>query len=513
MTLPNLAIRLAVIGLLSACSTLSPFKEPSPVDQAVAACKQYYRDVSTVIKQNGVNDAQSTPVAGYPYLHVNRFLVGLIPILQGDESRRLWITLAARLALETHTIEINNLPASASAELSNLTPEHLTTQPPHASLQKCSSTLLHHTLKSTHMQQHIQQTAKVPDDYHTWKRIVGLYPLVSFPVALGIKNWHQQSTAALQTPLDTKPVHGELLRYSTDTQLQYTSLAEVTTALHASRQNALALPLPDAANLQRLFATFAPLFEVDTLQNDDNPGAPEWPAEGVYAKVDSSRPTVYTLASHALFNGEILLQLNYIVWFPARPCTSSWDFLCGHMDGLIWRVTLGGDGIPIIYDSVHNCGCYHTFFPTAYIQPKPPPPVTVDSRPSLDERAFVPLQAPSVAPGQHLVLRIAHRTHHIESLYIADVSQYSEAVPMTWTNYDALRSLPFPGQDVSHKSLFAPDGLVAGTQRKERWFFWPLGVPSAGAMRQWGNHATAFIGRRHFDEPYLLDNAFSPAWK
>jgi hypothetical protein len=39
------------------------------------------------------------------------------------------------------------------------------------------------------------------------------------------------------------------------------------------------------------------------------------------------------------------------------------------------------------------------------------------------------------------------------------------------------------------------------------------GVPSAGAMRERGRHATAFIGRRHFDEATLLDNLFEPASK
>jgi hypothetical protein len=28
-------------------------------------------------------------------------------------------------------------------------------------------------------------------------------------------------------------------------------------------------------------------------------------------------------------------------------------------------------------------------------------------------------------------------------------------------------------------------------------------------MRQWGRHATAFVGRRHFDDPHLLDAYFS----
>ena len=42
----------------------------------------------------------------------------------------------------------------------------------------------------------------------------------------------------------------------------------------------------------------------------------------------------------------------------------------------------------------------------------------------------------------------------------------------------------------------------------ERFFFWPTGVRSAGAMRQWGRHATAFVGRRHFDDADLLERRF-----
>jgi hypothetical protein len=35
-----------------------------------------------------------------------------------------------------------------------------------------------------------------------------------------------------------------------------------------------------------------------------------------------------------------------------------------------------------------------------------------------------------------------------------------------------------------------------------------MGIASPGAMRQWGRHATAFIGRRHFDDPRLFDQRF-----
>jgi hypothetical protein len=70
---------------------------------------------------------------------------------------------------------------------------------------------------------------------------------------------------------------------------------------------------------------------------------------------------------------------------------------------------------------------------------------------------------------------------------------------------DHLRQLPHPrGQ----RSLYRADGLIAGSQRLERWLLWPSGVRSPGAMRQWGRHATAFIGRAHFDDPHLLERYF-----
>jgi hypothetical protein len=35
-----------------------------------------------------------------------------------------------------------------------------------------------------------------------------------------------------------------------------------------------------------------------------------------------------------------------------------------------------------------------------------------------------------------------------------------------------------------------------------------MGIASAGAMRQWGRHATAFVGRRHFDDADLFEKRF-----
>ena len=59
------------------------------------------------------------------------------------------------------------------------------------------------------------------------------------------------------------------------------------------------------------------------------------------------------------------------------------------------------------------------------------------------------------------------------------------------------------------RSLDDPDGLIATSKRGERLLFWPMGIASAGAMRQWGGHATAFVGRRHFDDADLIEKRFA----
>ncbi len=65
-----------------------------------------------------------------------------------------------------------------------------------------------------------------------------------------------------------------------------------------------------------------------------------------------------------------------------------------------------------------------------------------------------------------------------------------------------------PAAAGGRRSAFRPDGIVPGSERSERYLFWPMGVSEPGAMRQWGRHATAFVGRRHFDDADLLEHYF-----
>ena len=103
------------------------------------------------------------------------------------------------------------------------------------------------------------------------------------------------------------------------------------------------------------------------------------------------------------------------------------------------------------------------------------------------------------------MVRIAHTSHFVDQ--ISDQSVVAaKHLAYQWADYDHLRSLPTHNKQ--RKSLFQTNGIIPGTERGERWILWPMGIPGPGEMRQWGHHAIAFLGRRHFDDADLLDRAF-----
>ena len=88
--------------------------------------------------------------------------------------------------------------------------------------------------------------------------------------------------------------------------------------------------------------------------------------------------------------------------------------------------------------------------------------------------------------------------------YLVRVSDVDGSLPTTsyqFASANTLRALPQSNGKVG--SLFNDKGLVPVSKRGERFYLWPMGVASAGAMRQPGEHAIAFKGRRHFDAPGL----------
>jgi len=206
---------------------------------------------------------------------------------------------------------------------------------------------------------------------------------------------------------------------------------------------------------------------------------------------------VYRRLAFTRYHQQTLVQLVYTIWFPERPRDSELDLLAGRLDGLVFRVTLDAAGRPLVYDTIHPCGCYHMFLPTARVKALPSPEPGI-------EWAFVPEALPARGAAERVAVRIQSRTHYLVAVRPADDS--AGAIKYGFAEDDALRALP--RADGATRSAFGPDGIVPGTERGERLFYWPMGIASSGAMRQWGRQATAFIGRRHFDDSDLIERRF-----
>jgi hypothetical protein len=484
----RVAVLLAVL-CAAACAQLPAPRADAGADEA-GRCRQLYIAFDRAVAQAGVADGGAARIAGFPYLRVDRPLASFAAETADAERFDAWVARMQVLDREARRVELANLSERQRVRLRSEA-AHDTVD---AGLKRCADLLAASDLATAPQRDALRAQASVPDDYDTWKRIVGLYWVTRIPFANGVGRYQAQVQAVFDQPIQALPVRGHLVSY-VPPEAAAVSPAEVAAILVRTRGNPLGIPEPEPADQQRLFAAFAPVWVVDERDENDRIGALVL-GEDARPRVDTTKPVVYRRLAYTRYHDQVLLQLVYSVWLPARPRASVTDMLGGHLDGVVWRVTLGPDGTPLVYDSIHHCGCYHQFFPTARAQPLPP-------QDTLDEQAFVPQRLTAVAIGDRVQVRLASGTHYIQRVAVggtADGLTYSFAADAS------LRSLPAPRSDRS--SAFGPDGIVPGSERGERYVLWPMGVREPGAMRQWGRHPTAFVGRRHFDEARLIERYF-----
>ena len=458
-------------------------------------CRQMYDRIDRVVSHANARDAQDFPIKGYPYLRSNRFFATLAQNAEGvaetDFLLRQWMALDQR----ARQWELKNLPAASFSELERIRRGLFPNQADFSiTLNACAESLLE--IDRPHVAA-IKQNSQAPERYSLLKRLMGFYPITAIPFARGIRKFQSEMNEKFSKDRHEMPSDANVLFHVAPK----TQTIDVAAILQAASDNPLNIPLPSAEQLAQLFAQFAPNFAIDTRGDFDRPGVIGWSEDG-RAHVDSSIPKIYTLTSHTMFEGKALLQLNYAIWFSERPKKGTLDMLGGTLDGLIWRVTLAPDGEPLLYDTIHPCGCYHLFFPSSKLRAKPP-------HPSLQEHAYVPQAAPVLARGERATIWVESASHYIVRVTAASPETTQPAASYEFADYDELRSLP--RKDGTHRSLFRPDGLINDTERGERFFFWPMGIASAGAMRQWGHHATAFVGKRHFDDADLIEKSFEAA--
>ncbi len=492
------ALLIALAAAVSGC-TVMPTRV-TPATQALNAdarqCAEVLQKIDAVVEQAGVEDGMAARVAGFQHLRASRFLASYAHGALDPAQFAEWVKRMRALGTQAYAIELANLPegfaAQLTRELQEVAPQYGSAG---VAVKECAARLAAADTADPTRQALLREAVRVPDDYLEWQRVIGFYWLTRIPFAQGIQRWHDSVRETFAQPLEALPVTGQLRRYAPPPGRL--SSAQVAGILERASNNPLRIPLPAGDEREALFRAFAPEYEIDTAGEADRPGALGWHGAGV-PQVDPDRPIVYRRMSHTRYAGRVLLQLDYALWFPERPREGSWDLLGGHLDGLLWRVTLVPDGTPWVFDSIHQCGCYHEFFPTVRARLRPLPR-------TLDETAFVPQTLPALDASGRIVLRIAAGTHYLQRVLVRRTMD-APAVEYVFADDDELRSLPQPGG--GRRSAFRPDGIVAGSERRERYLFWPMGIPEPGAMRQWGRHATAFIGHRHFDDADLFERYF-----
>ena len=451
------------LPLLTACAQ-------QPTSVTADACASLFRDWNNASAAS--RDAQYPAIAGFPGLRSSRLDAALAPDARTPAQRQLWLQRLVANDRQASAVELANLPAERRI--------HWRAEPVQAQLDGCRGQQQQRLLDDPEAFERLRGASQVADDYSPWARTLGLYPLFKPFYKRGIAAW-QAEAAHYQAPRDTPQ------------WLSYQPLSRDEAVIAPLTPDALGLPRADAQQLAALLARHAPLLRIEQGSQADRVGQPRFDNQG-QRSFAPTQPQLYQHSSWSRIDGRWHLQLIYQFWFSERPKPHALDIFGGELDGLLWRVTLDQQGHALLYDAIHPCGCWHSFYlpagsPLVFRQP-------ADQEARLARRLEIDGESAAtlwLSSGTHSLRWVDGRRSAYPSML------YSQQ-PL-----DRLRQLAHPQ---GSRSLYGRDGLVAGSQRLERWLLWPSGVRSPGAMRQWGRHATAFVGRAHFDDPDLLTRYF-----
>jgi len=457
---------------------------------APGRCADFFASMDQQASKARVLDAGAFRVEGYPYLRVNRFLASFRNEVAGNDAFAAWVNRMQALDQEARRAEIANLPRAAADSSSELADQ----ADLNVRVAGCGNLLKAADFNDGEKQAALQKNVTVPDEYLVAPRILGRYLLTGLLVSHGVSNWHAEVRRTFSTE---PPVGRQSIRYAPEKSSQWADPGQIVKTV---KRDALGIPNYPPSARKALFSAFAPIWEVRSAAGYDRIGEPSW-ATGNELTVDTRKHVTYTLLSFTRFGEEILTQLNYIIWFPERPRANPLDLYGGLLDGVNYRVTLDNDGEPLLYETIHNCGCYYKAYPTRRLK--------VRQEIEYAEKPLI-LQEPDLTPSKEMMaVSMESRTHYVRRLYPISRLMQLETARYSFADYNRLRSLPVPGD--GHRSMFGEDSLAPGSERLERLILWPTGVVSPGAMRQWGRHAVAFVGKRHFDDPFALEKMFTEA--
>jgi hypothetical protein len=454
---------------------------------AVGSCADFFASLDKRIEKAEVLDPGVFRVKDYPYLRVNRFIASFRDGVDENNNFTEWVDRMQAIDQDARKFEIANLPHSEVAVIDSVNGRSGL----YRKVKTCGDNLKAVDFQNVENQKKLSERVSVPDNYIPLRRVLGLYPLTSLFVSHGVSKWHAQA----HETFSVEPPEGwQTIRYVPVDPFDRSPSGQM---VKPAQRDALGIPIYSIEELKTLFRIWAPVWEVQIQGDYDRIGAPIWTGDGVL-KVDTGQTLTYTLLSFTRFGKEVLTQLNYIIWFPSRPKEGALDIYGGRFDGLNYRVTLDNNGEAILFETIHNCGCYYKAYPTNRLK--------VLKKIDYAEPPLI-LRAPDINPLKYyMTVAMESRTHFVQHLYPSTREPQSATTVYSLTDYNQLRSLPYSNDH--RRSMFNQKSIVSESKRLERFILWTTGVLSPGAMRQWGRHAVAFVGKRNFDDPFFMDRMF-----
>jgi hypothetical protein len=475
--------------LLAGCATIPGPARSVRVGETglLGSCADFFALLDKRVEESEVIDPGVFRVKDYPYLRVNRFLASFREEVDDKIAFSAWVDRLQALDQDARKYEIANLPHSADAAFESV----IDRAELNRRIATCGDLLKVADSKDSKLQEGLHKSVSVPDEYIALRRVLGIYPLTGLFISYGISKWHAEVHKSFSLE---PPVNWRTIRYFPP---QKNNVSSVHQILASTKRDALEIPMYSPGEREALFRMFAPIWEIQIKGDYDRIGTPIWIRKGVL-DVNTDESLAYTLLSFTRFGEEILTQLNYIIWFPSRPKEGALDIYAGLLDGLSYRVTLNNNGQPLLYETIHNCGCFYKAYPTNRLQ--------VREKIDYAESPLI-LKAPDLDPLKHVVvLAMESRTHFVQHFYPLSRELQSALAVYSLAEYGRLRSLLYSEDD--RRSMFSQDGIAPGSERSERFILWPSGVLSPGAMRQWGRQAVTLLGKRHFDDPFFMDRMY-----
>jgi hypothetical protein len=483
-----------LIGVLAA-GCAGHFLEPQALElQRPKASADFFTAIDRAVQRSGVRDAADAPVAGFPYLRINRFLVAQGKALKTEDQFNDWLLWMRELDQAGREKELRNLPKDILVETTAALGEPSELTALVSRLRFHAGQLMRHDATRPQAREFLRDGLRVPDEYATHLRVLGLYPLTLIPVSIvhrraerEFMRWHRTPYAELEA-LGTLTVYDPGMRPAYDRR-------RVQRLMGAGERNPGAAPRPGQTAGRELAGIFAPRILQDVAGDYDRIGAVVW--DGEHIGIDAARPLCYYYFTHGYFDGRVVLQINYVFWYAARNGPHAPSIEKGNLDGLTVRVSLEPSGSAVMIDIMNNCGCYHFFVPEreriARVLPNPR---------GFD--AWVPGWIPAEFPRKPLSLRVNTGWHQVVN--VGAGRETGQPLAYRLVPYERLESIR-RGAD-RFESLFTPAGIAKQTSRIEPLLLFPMGIPAVGSMRQRGHHAVILVGRAHFDDPYLFDRNF-----